>query len=186
MASIHDDPSDDPRMGFGDEERRPWSDRFRSNEDRVGVQRKGSCGGLRKYIEKGPPEPLILMPFFMSGKVSPLGGPVPDEFMIFGGGSNGKTGDPRIDPSDRIRYIGTVHRYFMANEEILREIGFNPLGVTVFLFNGPPAFPHHPNLKGRFLERLSRSRSDDHKKKEKDEDDHKIILKKLMKDCQPK
>jgi hypothetical protein len=172
MASIHDDPSDDPRMGFGNEKWRPRGDRFRSNVDRIGIQRKGSCGGLRKHMEKGPTETLILMPFFMSGKVSPLGRPVSDEFMVFCRGGCGKMGDPRIDPSDGIRDIGTVDRYFMADEEILREIGFNPLGVTVFLFNGPPTLSHHPNLKGRFLDRFSRCRCGDHKRQEKNEGDH--------------
>jgi hypothetical protein len=107
-----------------------------------------------------------------------------DEFVVFGRSSCGQAGDPRIDPSDSIRDVRTVNWNFMADEEIFCDIFFDPSGEIRFLLCRPTPFFHFPNLMGRFFNRFTESRYGRKEEQKKNQHLHKIILKRLMKDCQ--
>jgi hypothetical protein len=109
-------------------------------------------------MKKGFTETEVFMPIGMSGEVSPIRGPMTDEFVVFGRSSCRQAGDPRIDPSDSIRDIRTVNWNFMADEEIFCDIFFDPSGEIRFLLCRPSPFFHFPNLTGRFFKRFTESR----------------------------
>jgi hypothetical protein len=137
-------------------------------------------------MKKGFTETGIFMPLRVGGEVSPIRGPMADEFVVFGRSSCRKPCDPRIDPSDSIRDIRTVDRNLMADEEIFGQIGFNPSGEIRFFLHSPATITYLPNLRRRFLRRFSKRRCSENKEDGEDEYHHKIILRVLLKNCQPK
>jgi hypothetical protein len=134
-------------------------------------------------MKEGLAKTNIFVPFGMGGKRSPIGGPVANQFIILCCGSGWEMGDPCIDPSYRIWNICTVHRNFITNKEILGDIFFNPSGIVFLFFNAPSSISHLPNLMWRFLEGFTK-RGSGEEKEEKDENDHKIILKRIAGSCQ--
>ena len=123
---VENDTADDAGMGFSDEKGGARCHRFRINSDRISVERKGSGRRFIEHEEKGGSEALILVPLRMGGQMSPMGGPVANQFIVLCRGRCREMGDPGIDPPDRIRNIGTIDRDFMADEEIFGDILLNP------------------------------------------------------------
>jgi hypothetical protein len=74
----------------------------------------------------------------------------------------------------------------MADEKIFREIFFDPSGEIFLFLNGPSPITYLPNLRKRFLHRFSKRRCSENKEDGEDEYHHKIILRVLLKNCQPK
>jgi hypothetical protein len=103
-------------------------------------------------MKEGFAETNVFVPFGMGGKMSPIGGPVANEFIILCGGGCWKVGNPCINPSYRIRDICTVHRNFISDEEIFCDVFLYPSGVIFLFFNGPSPIAHFPNLMRRFLD----------------------------------
>jgi len=151
--------TDDPGVGFRDEENRARGYRIRVDSKGISVERKGSGGRLRKHIEKGFPKSDILVPLRMGWKMSPIRRPVAYEFVILCGRRRRKMSNPGINPSHRIGNICTVYRNFMTDEKIFRDIFFNPFPKLMFLFNRPLTIIHLPDLKGGFLDCLAEGRS---------------------------
>jgi hypothetical protein len=80
--------------------------------------------------------------------------------------------NPCIDPADGIRDIGAIDRDIVADEEIFRDVRFNPLRIPALLLNRPSTIPHGPDLKGGFLHGLAERGSWKKDEKGQDEKDH--------------
>jgi len=111
---------------------------------------------------------------------------VADEFIVFCRSGCGEPCDPRVNPSNGIRDIRAIDRNLMADEEIFRDIFFDPSGEIRFFLIRPTLFAHFPDLMGRFYNRFTKSRHADQEKQKERQRFHKIILKRLKKDCQLK
>ena len=142
-------------MGLGDKEHCSRDDRFLIDSNGVGVEWKGPGRCLREHMKKGFTKTKVFMPLRVGGEVSPIRGPMADEFVVFGRSSCRKPCDPRIDPSDSIRDVRTVNWNFMADEEIFCDIFFDPSGEIFFLLHSPSPIAHGPDLQRRLLECLA-------------------------------
>ena len=63
--------------------------------------------------------------------------------------------DSRINPPDGIGNVSTIDGDTVSDEKIFRHILFHPFPISVLLLNGPSTVPHSPDLKTRFLHRLT-------------------------------
>ena len=79
-----------------------------------------------------------------------------DQFPIFGGGRCRKTGDPGIDPSDRIDGIGTVRWDVVRDKKTFVDRLFHPSFISPLLFNRPTTIPHLPELIRGFILSLAK------------------------------
>jgi hypothetical protein len=102
-------------------------------------------------MEKGGTETYVFVPFWVGRKMLPVRGPVAYQFAISCGSGSGKMGNPGINPSDRIEYIGTIRGDLIANEEIFRNIFINPFCILRLLFDGPMVITDFPELIRRFI-----------------------------------
>jgi hypothetical protein len=120
-------------------------------------------------MEESFPETAILMPLGMGWQTSPLGCPVTDHFKIFCRGCSGEMRNPCIDPPDGIRGICAIDRDFVADEEIFRDILFDPFSISNLLLNAPPTIPNCPDLLRGFRCRLAERKvgKEDQKQDEK-------------------
>jgi hypothetical protein len=109
---------------------------------------------------------------------------VTDQFSVFGCGSCGQSGNPRINPPDGVRDIGAVNRDAIADEKIFGEVFFNPSGIILLLFNRPAPFSHFPGLQRGFHGRLAKGREWNDEQEKQDKNFHNPILKRLREYCQ--
>src|SRR4030042_6781302 len=105
-------------MGVTKKKNRSWNKRIRVNPDRVSVQRQGPGSRLREHVKKRFSKPKIFMPLRMGRQFAPLRGPVADQMTVLRSGRSRKVGHPRIDPSNRLGDIGTVHGEFVTDKEV--------------------------------------------------------------------
>jgi hypothetical protein len=74
-----------------------------------------------------------------------------DQLSILRCGCGRKMGNPRIDPSHRIRNIGTIHGDFMPDKEIFCDVFLHPFAKSNLLLDRPPTVAHLPYLERGFL-----------------------------------
>jgi hypothetical protein len=80
--------------------------------------------------------------------------------------------NPCIDPPDGIRDIRAIDRDIVADEEIFRDILFDPFAKLDLLLNAPSTIPHGPDLMRRFLHGLAKRGSSEKDEKEQDQEGH--------------
>jgi len=147
MASIQNNTADDSGMGFGYKKNGAGRDRIRCDSNRISVRGNGSGGGLRKHVEKRGAKPEILVPLGMGRQMSPLDRPMADQFIILRCGGCWKVGNPCINPSYGIRDICTINRDLITDEEIFRNIRFDPFAIEIFFLHRPPSIAYTPELR---------------------------------------
>jgi hypothetical protein len=74
-----------------------------------------------------------------------------DQLSILRCGCGRKTGNPCIDPSHRIRNIGTINGDFMPDKEIFCDVFLHPYAKPDLFLNSPPTVPYFPYLKRGFF-----------------------------------
>jgi len=63
--------------------------------------------------------------------------------------------NPCIDPSDGIRDISAIDGDIVADEEIFRDILFDPFSISNLLLNAPSTISNRPDLLRGFRYRLA-------------------------------
>jgi hypothetical protein len=96
---------------------------------------------------------------------------VSNEFIILRGSGGRKMGNPSIDPPDSIRDICAIDRNTVADEEIFRDILFDPFSISTLFLNAPSTIPDCPYLLRRFKYRLAERKGGKEKQKQ-DEEKH--------------
>jgi len=119
-------------------------------------------------MKEGFPETAILMPLGMGRQTSPLGCPVTDHFKIFCCSGGGEIRHPCIDPPDGIRDICAIDRDIVADEEIFRDILFDPFSISNLLLNAPSTISNRPDLLRGFRYRLAERGSGERDEKKQD------------------
>jgi hypothetical protein len=123
-------------------------------------------------MKEGFPETPILMPLGMGRQTSPLGCPVTDHFKIFCCSGSREMRNPCINPPDGIRDICAIDRDIVADEEIFRDILFDPFSISNLLFNAPSTISNRPDLMRRFLHGRVKRGSGGEDEKEQDQEGH--------------
>jgi hypothetical protein len=105
----------------------------------------------------------------MGGETAPAGCPVTDQCVVFCSGGSGKVCDSRVDPPDSVRDICTIDRDTIADEEIFRDIVFDPFSISNLLLNAPSTISNCPDLLRGFRYRLAERKGgkEDQKQDEK-------------------
>jgi hypothetical protein len=80
--------------------------------------------------------------------------------------------NPCIDPPDGIRDICAIDRDIVADEEIFRDILFDPFSISNLLLNAPSTISNRPDLMRRFLHGLAERGSGERDEKEQDQERH--------------
>jgi hypothetical protein len=106
-------------------------------------------------MDEGFPETPILMPLGMGRQTSPLGCPVTDHFKIFCCSGSREMRNPCINPPDGVRDICAIDRDIVADEEIFRDILFDPFSISNLLLNAPSTISNRPDLLMGFRDRLA-------------------------------
>ena len=117
--------------------------------------RERSRPRLRKEIEKGGTETLVLVPLRVGWKMLPLRGPVADQLAIPGRRRSREMEYPGIDPSKPIDDICTVRGDLMADEKVFPHVFIHPFPELVLLFNRPSPVPDLPDLIRGLIDRLA-------------------------------
>jgi len=158
LASPEGDMADDAAMGLCHTKERSRCDRIVRNADGIGIEGKSPCPGLRKDVEKGGTETLVMLPLRVGWKMVPVRGPVADQFAILCDGGSRKMSDPCIDPPDRIRDIRAISWGLVADKKIFRNIFINPFSEPILFFNRPSVEADCPDLIRGFIQGLARAR----------------------------
>jgi hypothetical protein len=79
---------------------------------------------------------------------------------------------PCIDPPDGIRDICAIDRDIVADEEIFRNILFDPFSKLDLLLNAPSTISNRPYLLRGFRDRLAERGSGERDEKKQDQEGH--------------
>jgi hypothetical protein len=81
-------------------------------------------------------------------------------------------GYPRIDPSDRVGDIRTVHGKFIPDKEILCDVFLHPFAKSELLLDRPSTVAHLPYLQRGFLSGSCKRQGREKENEESDQKAH--------------